>query len=246
MKIKEMESCSGIDRATIRYYEKEGLLDPSRTDNGYREYSETDLDQLMKIKLLRSLHISLVDIRSLIHGKTNLRDIISAQIKELDKEEDDIGLARNICSSIYKNEINYTRLNFMKYLHEIDHSLNEDGSRYFKFTEELPMFYDPFRRFFARSFDFTLYLFIWIISQIFVMNISILSRTGWQYTTDLIVAMLIMILIEPVLLHRTKTTAGKSILGLSIENKDGEHLSYKEAFDRTLEVAIKGWVWHSL
>ena len=57
MKIKELEAITGIPRATIRFYEKEGLLSPEREDNGYREYSEEDKDKLMKIKLLRLLSI---------------------------------------------------------------------------------------------------------------------------------------------------------------------------------------------
>ena len=36
MKIKELEHQTGLDRATIRYYEKEGFLEPSRGENGYR------------------------------------------------------------------------------------------------------------------------------------------------------------------------------------------------------------------
>lgn len=72
MKIKEIELRSGMDRANIRYYEKEGLLQPERTENGYREYSDKDLSQLQKIRLLRSLHLSLDDIRSLIQNKTTL------------------------------------------------------------------------------------------------------------------------------------------------------------------------------
>ena len=50
-------------RANIRYYEQQGLLTPARRENGYREYSDEDLQTLQKIKLLRHLGLSL----SLIH-----------------------------------------------------------------------------------------------------------------------------------------------------------------------------------
>ena len=43
MLIRDLEQQTGLDRATIRYYEKEGLLNPHRTENGYRDYSDTDL-----------------------------------------------------------------------------------------------------------------------------------------------------------------------------------------------------------
>ena len=49
MTIKEIEELAGMPRANIRYYEKEGLLNPERDVNGYREYSEKDLLILKKI-----------------------------------------------------------------------------------------------------------------------------------------------------------------------------------------------------
>ena len=58
MKIKEMEERSQMTRANIRFYESEGFLSPKREENGYLEYSESDLEILLRIKLLRSLHFS--------------------------------------------------------------------------------------------------------------------------------------------------------------------------------------------
>ena len=55
MNIKEIEERSGLPRSGIRYYEAEGLLNPARLENGYRDYSEADLETLMKIKRLRGL-----------------------------------------------------------------------------------------------------------------------------------------------------------------------------------------------
>ena len=49
MTIKEVEKKLNITRANIRFYEKEGLLQPKRCDNEYRDYSEDDLKRLEKI-----------------------------------------------------------------------------------------------------------------------------------------------------------------------------------------------------
>ena len=38
MTILELEGLTGLDRATIRYYEREGLLLPDRKENSYREF----------------------------------------------------------------------------------------------------------------------------------------------------------------------------------------------------------------
>ena len=43
--IKEAEAESGINKQNIRYYEKMGLIHPDRnTINGYRKYSEEDME----------------------------------------------------------------------------------------------------------------------------------------------------------------------------------------------------------
>ncbi|MCI7170755.1 MerR family DNA-binding transcriptional regulator [bacterium] len=42
---KEAEAESGINKQNIRYYEKMGLIHPDRnTINGYRKYSEEDME----------------------------------------------------------------------------------------------------------------------------------------------------------------------------------------------------------
>ena len=53
MKINEVEQLVGVTKRNIRFYEKEGLLSPGRTDNGYRDYGDADVEALRKIKLLR-------------------------------------------------------------------------------------------------------------------------------------------------------------------------------------------------
>ena len=39
MNIAEAERRTGLTRANIRFYEKEGLLTPTRGANGYRDYT---------------------------------------------------------------------------------------------------------------------------------------------------------------------------------------------------------------
>ena len=43
MLIRDLEVKSGLDRATIRFYEREGLITPERKENGYRDYTEENL-----------------------------------------------------------------------------------------------------------------------------------------------------------------------------------------------------------
>ena len=69
MTIREAEQRTGLDRATIRFYEKEGLISPKRLDNGYRDYGEEEITTLLRIKLLRELGVSLEEIRALQQGE---------------------------------------------------------------------------------------------------------------------------------------------------------------------------------
>ena len=57
----------GLSRATILYYEREGLLDPaSRAANGYRWYGDSEVERLQQIVGFRSYGVPVRDIRELL------------------------------------------------------------------------------------------------------------------------------------------------------------------------------------
>lgn len=71
MKIGELASRAGCDVQTVRYYEREGLLDaPPREASGYRRYAQHHLTRLAFIRHLRSLDISLQEVRRLLDFAT--------------------------------------------------------------------------------------------------------------------------------------------------------------------------------
>ena len=90
MTIKEIESLCGMTRANVRFYESEGLLVPSRNEKGYRDYSEKDAEVLKRIKLLRTLHISLEEIKALHTGDHELLEVLQRQVKLLENQKEDI------------------------------------------------------------------------------------------------------------------------------------------------------------
>ena len=62
MKINEVEAAVGVTKKNIRFYEEEGLISPSREPgNGYRSYSQADVERLRRIKLLRKLDVPLAE-----------------------------------------------------------------------------------------------------------------------------------------------------------------------------------------
>ena len=67
MKIGEASAASGCHLETIRYYERVGLLaPPERTEGGYRQYADSDVQRLRFITRGRELGFSLDEIRSLL------------------------------------------------------------------------------------------------------------------------------------------------------------------------------------
>jgi len=67
MRISEAAAASGCHLETIRYYERIGLLaNPPRSSNGYRCYTEEDIDRQGFVVRCRELGFSLDEISSLI------------------------------------------------------------------------------------------------------------------------------------------------------------------------------------
>ena len=72
MRIGELAQRSDCDAETVRFYEREGLIEaPPREVNGYRSYSEGHLVQLKFIRHCRSLGMGLPEVRTLRSFQAN-------------------------------------------------------------------------------------------------------------------------------------------------------------------------------
>ena len=101
MRINEVERRVGVTKKNIRFYEEEGLLKPGRNaENGYREYSEADVQQLMKIRLLRQLSVPLEDIRRLQTGDETLELCMQRQQLELERRARDLVQISEVCTEL--------------------------------------------------------------------------------------------------------------------------------------------------
>ena len=86
MKTSDLERELGLSKYTLRYYEKEGLITPQRDDNGYRCYSDEDLQTLKLVKFLRSLNISIDDVKAIIHGQLDFHECLKMNQIHLDHQ----------------------------------------------------------------------------------------------------------------------------------------------------------------
>lgn len=72
-----------IHPQTLRQYEREGLVEPSRTEGKMRLYSEKDLDRIkMILRLTRDLGINLAGVDVILRLKQRLEEY-EAVIEEL-------------------------------------------------------------------------------------------------------------------------------------------------------------------
>ena len=88
LKINEVEALVGITKKNIRFYEAEGLLSPRRnSENGYRDYGETEVAALRRIKLMRKLGVPLEEIRQMQQGAHTVGDGMRRHLVTLEREE---------------------------------------------------------------------------------------------------------------------------------------------------------------
>jgi len=94
LRIGALAKRSGLGVETIRFYEKKGLLEPSRrTQSGYREYSEADVWRLAFVRRAKDLGFPLAEIRDLLalsEAKGKRRDVKRVAEHRLDQVEDKI------------------------------------------------------------------------------------------------------------------------------------------------------------
>lgn len=240
MKIQELERRTGLERPSIRFYEKEGLLNPKRLENGYREYTEDDAQLLKRIKLLRRLGMSVDRIRELQQGSADLATVISCQVSYHSSQIDDHRRCRAVCEAIRDDGAVFSSLDadyYLRLLREI--RIDDKVLGRSDFQENLPEEIHPWRRWFARWLDYLLWSavanFIWIV----LLRVRPLVGDFGEILFN-IAALALYVPVEALLLSKFGTTPGKYIMGIRLEYIQGGNLPYAEALYRSLRVFTGG------
>lgn len=240
--IKEAEELVGMTRANIRFYEKEGLITPGRDSNGYRNYTEDDVDALQRIRLLRTIHLSLEDIRSLSRKEKGFTDLLITHLKTLKREQQNLERSRFICGQLCRDQASYDSFDVRHYLDLLDASPSEIPVELKE--DSIPKVTSPWHRYFARMADEMILMTLWNLLAALVFHINILE-TGWQgFLMGSILSGILLLLAEPVMLSRFGTTPGKFLMGLSVTAESGARLTWREAYHRTWTVLKKGYGFH--
>ncbi len=103
MRINEAAQKTGVSAKNIRFYEAEGLLAPGReSGNGYRSYTDADLERLRRIRLLRLLDVPLPEIRAVLEGRESLPDAMRRHAVTLQARRQDVDAALSLCAALQK------------------------------------------------------------------------------------------------------------------------------------------------
>lgn len=225
MTIKDMETITGMSRANIRYYESEKLIHPARQENGYRVYSEVDGEMLLKIRLLRTLGLSLDDIRALQAGEASLPDTLTAHREVIAREQARLAKNEAVAQRLIAAGEAFDALDPRFYLAALENGeavLKSDVSK----KRNL-----PWRRYWARDFDYSLYS---TLICTFLFRGQLNSFLSW------LLPLIAMVLLEPLWLHLFATTPGKAIFCIGVTDLDGKKLSYGDALERTWLALLEG------
>ncbi|MFZ7093049.1 Cu(I)-responsive transcriptional regulator [Primorskyibacter sp. 2E233] len=93
MNIGEVAKQAGLPSKTIRYYEDIGLIRPDRTENGYRDFSDSDLHKLTFLARARELGFSIEDCRALMamyedesRASSDVKKLAEEHLKRVDEK----------------------------------------------------------------------------------------------------------------------------------------------------------------
>lgn len=231
MTIQEVERQSGMTRANIRFYEEKGLLTPQRQPNGYRDYSAADVETLRRVRLLRSLDISIDTIRALQLGERTLEAVLAERERRWNDAKGRAGDAEALCQRMRQDGAQYATLDAEKYLRpqpEAQRLYHPAGQ-----ADQRPYAFTPWRRLLAFNLDYELCLLLLCAVLSLGFHVNITKGSGLLSLLYAYLALMLQALIEPWLLHRFGATPGKAIMGIYIETESGERPTCAQARART-------------
>ena len=245
MTIKELEQRTGLPRTSIRFYEQEGLLNPERRENNYRDYSEEDARTLEKIKLLRQLGLDLDAIRRLQAGALALSQALAGQALVLEGDRDDLARYARVCEELSRTETSYDSLDPEPWLAALEEKSLPLSRRVDPAEQDtIAAAPYPWRRFFARMLDLSLTRMLWSALQYLVLHWYWPDYGLMGFAEGFVSAWgswVLLLIAEPILLCTWGYTPGKWLLRLKVRREDGSKLDWEQAFIRAVWIFFRGY-----
>ncbi len=103
MKIQELAQQTGVPAKTIRYYEHIGVLPPpARQPNGYRQYSQVDVNRLRLVAGARRLDLPLAEISEILDMRDRGEAPCKTLLERLSTKADEIAARIQALQSLEK------------------------------------------------------------------------------------------------------------------------------------------------
>lgn len=99
MRIKEVCKHLNVTRKAVEYYIEQALLRPSVLENGYRDFSQEDVEQIRKIMILRKLGLGISEIRNALAAPAYLRQQLVSQELRHTNENARLAILRQLSDS---------------------------------------------------------------------------------------------------------------------------------------------------
>lgn len=248
MDIRTLEMKTGLARANIRFYEKEGLITPNRKENGYRDYSEADYKNIMRIVLLRRLRFSIEEIRELQQQDPDLEKILSGKIRELEAEQRAIMAAMEVCRRMQMEKVRYSELDADRFLMMLETETEKlsapatkpsiQTEQYVQARDIIRMTPHPWKRFVARMLDEQLLNLI--VAAAFMLGCSTLMEGIFWNLVTWALLMGMTVVLEPLCISLWATTPVNGFSGfVSIMKMDGD-LPIRKPRGVPLKYCIRG------
>ncbi|MGN5378031.1 MerR family transcriptional regulator [Streptomyces sp. MUSC 14] len=83
MRIGELSRRTGVSQRSLRYYEEQGLLTPTRLPNGYRDYDEHTVTTVRRIQVLLSAGLGTSTVAEILPCAVDDSVVLSGRCPEL-------------------------------------------------------------------------------------------------------------------------------------------------------------------
>ncbi len=83
-RISELATQVGLSRSTLLYYEKRGLIEGQRLENGYRTYNDRDAQRLLLIQQFQAGGLTLKECKACLEAKVD-RQILLNRLQQIEK-----------------------------------------------------------------------------------------------------------------------------------------------------------------
>lgn len=138
MRTGEVEKLTEVKEANIKFYEREGLINPRRNENGYRDFSDEDVKIINRIKTLRMLDVPIPEIKKLFDGDVQLKAVLEERLSEMNLQAKALDNRMESCRRIIKEGMELADIspevlsgNREEWLEKLRHIVDEDIDKRF-------------------------------------------------------------------------------------------------------------------